>query len=385
MGRLFEQGLNLSFDVIPSLNPAGVGPTVVQNLPSYPWDHSNTYWFESRLSRDYRLRRDPHHDLLGVRIPSSTSIEPRWRYLVDLDSLPWLSQHVVDGSVAFPGAGYMCMAIEALKQLTKESLLIASPHSFILKDVAFVKALRIPSSPEKVEIQIGLSSEPLSHYKYPTIKCKFRITALSQEKIWYEHCRGYIKLTPGSRTSQGDRQEPMRPMEVDSLQSISPNAFYRDLGLNGNVYGQKFAMVTSLDLGNCWAQANIAIPDISAVMPSEFMQSHVVHPTTLDALMHSSLALYSQRFGPGPIMPVYIYEIVISSNIEKAPGKQLLVHNTFTPNGTRSGKVSLQVFNLLRRLKDSISEPVISASGLEMRGLGDTQVTISKSHERLTT
>ncbi|KAK8040974.1 Polyketide synthase [Apiospora phragmitis] len=39
---------------------------VVGNLPIYSWDHSNTYWHESRLSKNYRFRPFPRHDLLGL-------------------------------------------------------------------------------------------------------------------------------------------------------------------------------------------------------------------------------------------------------------------------------------------------------------------------------
>lgn len=35
------------------------------DLPAYPWHYEEPLWRESRLSKEYRLRRFPHHELLG--------------------------------------------------------------------------------------------------------------------------------------------------------------------------------------------------------------------------------------------------------------------------------------------------------------------------------
>ncbi|KAL8969458.1 MAG: hypothetical protein Q9183_001983 [Haloplaca sp. 2 TL-2023] len=88
------------------------------DLPRYPWDHDEQYWYESRLSREYRQRRFPHHDLLGSRLPESTDFEVAWRNLFHLDSAPWIRDHKVGDDVIFPFAGYIAMAGEAARQLS---------------------------------------------------------------------------------------------------------------------------------------------------------------------------------------------------------------------------------------------------------------------------
>lgn len=42
-------------------------------------------------------------------------LEPRWRNFLRLSEQPWIRQHVVQGSVVYPAAGYLAMAIEATR------------------------------------------------------------------------------------------------------------------------------------------------------------------------------------------------------------------------------------------------------------------------------
>lgn len=60
------------------------------DLPSYPWDHSTKHWHESRISFEHRMRKNPYHDLLGVRVADATTTEPRWRHMISISTLPWV-------------------------------------------------------------------------------------------------------------------------------------------------------------------------------------------------------------------------------------------------------------------------------------------------------
>lgn len=116
---------------------------MLRDLPPYPWDLSNLYWHESHVSKSHRLRAHPYHELLGIRIFSAPLEEPCWRYIVSLESLPWLRKSQVDGSIVFPATGYMAMAIEAKKQITadrKASGAVYEASSYVLKDLNFVKS-----------------------------------------------------------------------------------------------------------------------------------------------------------------------------------------------------------------------------------------------------
>ncbi|KAF1950142.1 fatty acid synthase S-acetyltransferase [Byssothecium circinans] len=88
------------------------------DLPRYPYNHDTSFWFESRLSKDHRFRQYPHHDLLGIRVLESASIEPAWRNLLHLNTVEWVRDHKVGDDIVLPMAGYIAMAGEAVRQIS---------------------------------------------------------------------------------------------------------------------------------------------------------------------------------------------------------------------------------------------------------------------------
>lgn len=69
---------------------------VLPYLPEYPFDHSRSYWHESRLNKEgYRLREHPRLDLLGTPVPDWNPLEPRWRKIHRSSEAPWVKDHKV--------------------------------------------------------------------------------------------------------------------------------------------------------------------------------------------------------------------------------------------------------------------------------------------------
>ncbi|KAI1820011.1 BcPKS1, polyketide synthase [Xylaria intraflava] len=73
------------------------------NLPSYPFDHSKRYWFESPLSRQ--------------SLADWNALQPRWRKFFDLSETPWVGHHEINGKIVYPATGMLVMAIEGVTQL----------------------------------------------------------------------------------------------------------------------------------------------------------------------------------------------------------------------------------------------------------------------------
>ena len=68
---------------------------ILTDLPEYPFDHSQTYWHESRLSTGYRFRQHPFVDLLGSQVPDWNPLEARWRNILRVSEIPWVADHQV--------------------------------------------------------------------------------------------------------------------------------------------------------------------------------------------------------------------------------------------------------------------------------------------------
>ena len=112
LGQLYQLGIHVNFERI---FPEGRALT---DLPRYPWEHNAQFWYENRVSREWRFREFGHHGLLGLRVPESTSMQPCWRNVLHLEDEPWLYDHKIQSDVVFPFAGYIAMAGEAIRQIT---------------------------------------------------------------------------------------------------------------------------------------------------------------------------------------------------------------------------------------------------------------------------
>lgn len=82
-------------------------------LPTYPWDHSQINWKESRLSQQYHFRKHPPHELLGVRTSDDDSYGMRWRNNLKLDVLPWVTGHKFQAQALLPASAYCVMAFDS--------------------------------------------------------------------------------------------------------------------------------------------------------------------------------------------------------------------------------------------------------------------------------
>lgn len=70
-------------------------PVVLSNLPEYSFNHSQTYWYETRMSKNYRFRQHPPVSLLGTQVQDWNPLEARWRNVLRVAEIPWVSDHQV--------------------------------------------------------------------------------------------------------------------------------------------------------------------------------------------------------------------------------------------------------------------------------------------------
>jgi acyl transferase domain-containing protein len=140
LGLLWTNSPSLSIDFFSFAEAMGNGvsetPQILKGLPSYAWDHTQSFWRESRLSKKYRSRHESPHELLGVRIDASNS-EFRWRNIIRLKEVLWLRGHEFQGGALFPAAGYCAMALEASRAIWEGR----SVEILELRDVQIMKAV----------------------------------------------------------------------------------------------------------------------------------------------------------------------------------------------------------------------------------------------------
>lgn len=328
-------------------------PTVLVDLPPYPWDHSVSYWHESRLSLNYRKRPVPRHPLLGALTADSTSLEPSWRNVIRTSEISWIRGHVIQSNIVYPAAGYIAMAIEAALQHSRLKDPAVTPFNYKLRDISFGKMLLVPDNAQGIETMFTLRPYNRSSRKSSDLWDEFRVFSYSTNEGWNEHCRGLICMqyekqsseVEGNRGHQlalSDFTEGIRAARSQCQLATDPAQLYERLNSIGLGFQDAFRCIEDVIVGSDQSLGTIQIPDTATVMPRNFEHPHVIHPTTLDACMQvTSPALIRADALKVPMVPTFIEELSISSNIPTAPGEKLLIHASTILAGKRSYEFSL--------------------------------------------
>ncbi|KAF7548169.1 hypothetical protein G7Z17_g7234 [Cylindrodendrum hubeiense] len=264
-GELFLLGASIDLSRIA---PAG---NVVTNLPPYSWNHDKEFWAESWVTRDWRLRKFPHHELLGSRTLESGSLQPEWRNVIRLQDVHWLRDHQVLKDVVFPCAGYVAMAVEAVRQAAGAP----EDEGFTLRHVAIHAGLVVPET-KPVQILTSLRPVRLTN-TLSSAWWEFSIVSYNGT-TWIKHCDGQARpgrhshqtkavLSPQGASGDATGHEYSRLVE-----NLYPEL--QRLGLN---YGPCFR---GLDNVACQTKDRKAAATLRETSISE--STYAIHPTTID-------------------------------------------------------------------------------------------------------
>jgi acyl transferase domain-containing protein/NADPH:quinone reductase-like Zn-dependent oxidoreductase len=381
VGKLWEVGYPLSMQAVMTTIPGVKAPTTIGDLAPYPWDHSSSYGLESNLSKLHRFRSHAPHDLLGLRVVGTTNHEPTWKNILSIDTLPWLRDHVVDGFIIYPGAGYLCMIIEAIRQINIDRQTPGVMSKIFLKNVAFSKAIVIPEQRQDgltPDVEIMLTLRPERSLTNRTWE-GFRILALTDQGVWNEHCSGSIMVewTPKPDEVEGHREEELSTSnQIERLQAMKDKCdteydgeiLYKMFSDNGNVFGPTFSNVAKAQIGDHVGVCEVLLPDVAPVMPAKYMGPHLIHPTSLDAISHLGMPLFRRHSGNGPLMPTGMEEVTINCKMSNKPGTKWIVATTMKSNGPRSAMLDTFV---CEELEGGKLLPIMNITGGALRGIGE--------------
>lgn len=267
-GQLFQQGICFSF------GPLTRGGSVLPDLPSYPWDHSASYWYESRLSKDWRFRKYGYHGLVGLRMAESTTFEPSWRNVLSLEDEPWLYDHKIREDVVFPFGGYAAMAGECIRQLSG----VADGYS--LRHVLIQSALVLTDS-KPVEMITALQPHTLTD-SLDSDWWDFTISS-SSGSTWIRNCKGQVK--PRQTNIAQCEEFPAYPREV------SPSRCYAAMKQVGFNYGPEFTKLTKITSSTTKSVSTGEIENSYQEAP------YVFHPIAIDACLQLILVAMSKGIG----------------------------------------------------------------------------------------
>ncbi|KAJ5720443.1 Acyl transferase/acyl hydrolase/lysophospholipase [Penicillium malachiteum] len=304
--------------------------STLPNLPRYPWDHSKRYWYESRLTKEWRHPAHPHHNLLGRRTAESTDFDVSFRNLFHMDNAPWMRDHKIGTDVIFPFAGYAEMIGEALKQLND------SQNGFKLRRTVISTALVLQDNGSPVEIMTTMRRNRLTD-AVDSDWWAFTIAAHNGSS-WTKHCFGEAKSHCGEAFLEQKITQLVRRVPTSSCYSAMARA-----GLN---YGPTFQRLGGVCADTLRQEAT------AEITTREYdTRDYHLHPSIIDASLQLYSAAATKGYANAParmMIPTRIEEIFISSCYENI---QLRVSAKNTPNGsiigngecaTRDGRIVLR-------------------------------------------
>ncbi|RFN48413.1 putative polyketide synthase [Fusarium flagelliforme] len=347
----------------------GSCPRVLPDLPPYPWNHKQRYWHESRISKEYRLRKQPRKDLIGAPVSDWNPSEPRWRGFIRLSELPWIKDHKVEGKILYPAAGMIAMAIEAMRQMVDADQVT----EFELRDVQIGKAIMINEGDDDLETMFTARPWGTSAVESSNHWWEFRLFTVTETEGWSEHCRGCIAAVKGYSSAElGGAKETKLRAEMSHKtvthheeiceDGVSTRHMYDNLEHVGLYYGPSFQNISNLRSAKNQplVYANVSVPDTAQLMPHNFQFPHLLHPVTLDSVLQTIFpALASgDKDLSSPLVPTFIKRMMVANRDCSAPGQTLKIASSALWKGFRHADADITA------LDDSDGLATIEIQGL---------------------
>ncbi|PNP56847.1 hypothetical protein THARTR1_03082 [Trichoderma harzianum] len=294
---------------------------ILVDLPSYPWNHAQQYWSESRLARGRKDRTVSASSLLGSPVPSFLEGEWVWRGFLRRSEEPWMADHNIQDSVLYPGAGFLAMAIEAALQGADPARKV---KGLGLRNIAFLSAMQVPEDDE-LEHTITLRPHSSVTDSSEELWNEFVICSSPDRKSLVRNCRGLIRVCYDDSGAENmntgkEAQEDaglLRYKQASSLckKEQQPAEFYQTLNDLGYNYGLTFANITEILLGDGQSCGSVTIPSVGI---QDAQRPHVIHPATLDAMFHLAFAAANSNHLSKlvvPMVPKSMDEMYVSIDI----------------------------------------------------------------------
>ncbi|KAK6948366.1 hypothetical protein Daesc_010132 [Daldinia eschscholtzii] len=341
-GKLVMNGYPVDIQAVNNHFDQSYQPKMVLDLPSYPFNHSNSYWLESRLYKNLRLRKQPRHDLLGNPSTDWNPLEPKWRFTIRASDLPWILDHKIKDTILYPAAGMLVMVLEGIRYLTKNTRGVSG---YRLRDVSVMSALVIPQTDEGIETQLHMHShDHLPSSKGPASWDFWIYSVLGDE--WKLHCAGQVSVetsavsalpseTPNKLTTPQDGL--FSTFDENSALNIDSRQFYEFLYKQGAHFGEKFQLLKNIAVKekNREATARVKFDEWTKLVEQNQLSEHIIHPSTLDSLLHVIFAAAHEEWEAlPPMVPTQFSDMFVSrSLLEENSENTILLHGRMTNLG----------------------------------------------------
>ncbi len=260
-------------------------------LPTYPWQRQR-YWVESDQQK-HGIKN--LHPLLDRCMKLPRHHETIFEKEFSLETLPFLDDYRIYGSIVSPSASYLSMILSIAESDANGYLNggnSTKQTTYLLKDVTFPVPLMIPDQAIRT-VQVACSVYSAASFKRGD-KTQFELFSFAENlpessstnadfQTPIIHAKGQFKL---------ENTAPPR-VELEELQARCPreierDPFYQTFTDKGFVFGSRFRWLEQVWVGDGEALARLQKPE-----SIESFNGYVIHPSLLDACTQVPFAISS--------------------------------------------------------------------------------------------
>jgi acyl transferase domain-containing protein/NADPH:quinone reductase-like Zn-dependent oxidoreductase/SAM-dependent methyltransferase/acyl carrier protein len=340
LAKLYCRGYSIDWNKVNKI------PGNFLRLPSYPWQRDR-YWNESEESIQQRtgLKKQIEgpmiglnaHPLLGGRIESASI---GWQSEIELNDQKYLKDHKVQGTIVFPGAGYVEMGLAAAREVHGDGF-------FVLENIRMIAPLILDVDNKSV-IQLQIQDS------------NFFIFSRSGNNKWSRHISGSLsRRKPGTT-----KKVSMAAIQERCAKELGQEEAYSYFKSHGLDYGPAFQGLKHLWLGNGEALGQIEINQ--DVTPG--FEEYILHPVILDACFQIGATLPFD----GTYLPVEISKLIFY----KSPSRKSWGHVRFLMQKGSSITLDIAIF-------DGHQNLLVEVQGLKCRRMEDAKQKSKTSIEGL--
>lgn len=387
VGRLYTRGYHVRVQEANEMHTghATKALRLLPDLPSYPFNHTKSYWGESAISKHARLRNGVAlHELLGIPVPDWNPLAPRWRKFFDVSETPWIGHHQVNGKIIYPAAGMIAMAIEGATQVADHDS-GKRITAYQIRDAAFIAPISISKS-ERTEAQLHMRLNPAQSDQHLT-SFDFGVYSAGSNG-WFQNCGGTIQVLynkvdglSGGQAAVAARQREslyyqQRYSECakNSVYPVPTRKMYAQLWSNGLQFGPAFQSLDDM----AWDGKSTAVGLVrhfpwksGSELSHHDWQPHVVHPTVLDGAGHLPWVALTkggeEQIVSGTAVTRIQYAWIASTGLSHPGAGQLRVCCETSLKGTRGTDSSIFALDAQGNLLLRIAHLETTALGGEER------------------
>lgn len=273
----------------------------------------------------------------------------------------------------------LVMAIEGLRTLPTK---VREAAGYKLRDVNIGSALVVPDGDDGVEVQLYMSPfNPAGDDEKSVSVWSFWIHSVTNDE-WKLHCSGQISVEEDavndtvSEAPSGDvLAHPAMERSFQSVaelcaSTVSRKDFYQAIFEKSVDLGENFRTLHDIHFNEARRKAVASLPfgNWRRCVRDMELSEHLIHPTTLDGLMHIPYASVFPQLSRLPsVVPRQISEVYVSN--------ALLDDRTSDTLQLYGGITELGVFHLMAdvtALEPSTAKPLVSLRGVQLLGFQAT-------------